>query len=76
MGAGALPQRRRLVRRGLRRSHVWTGVARRQGIAGADCGGGGANCGDADTDAQEAELGHVNAYSSVLRISIDIDKRD
>jgi hypothetical protein len=46
MEAGALPRRRGLARRGMRRSHVWTGVARRQGIAGVDCGGGGADCWD------------------------------
>jgi hypothetical protein len=37
MGAGALSRRRGLARRGLRWSHVWTAVAWRQGIAGADC---------------------------------------
>jgi hypothetical protein len=47
-------------------------LQRREGIAVADCGGGGADCGDGvDVDARWEETEHgaqtMNAYSGVLK---------
>jgi hypothetical protein len=50
---------------------------RRKRIAGTDCGGGGADCGDGSYRrgrGRRQNMAHaVNAYGSVLRSSIDID---